>query len=508
VDPLRLRNNSMGGVCCTTAPVVPTAKEVDEADSALEVASDLVSKGFLAAMEGIAAELTGSAQRPSLPADFGCTPADTAVLQGTPGLAYLALALPEGDRAGATVESVLKMEVAFESAPTPTPLFEAMAAEHQARPAVGSDAAPLKVLTFNCGLLSRSHLGGHVSVPDYLTRRQHTARVLFARGDDVLLLTEVFETVDVAMLQDEGGRAGYTFYAGDGAEERNAHGMVIALRNTCVDLSQPQTTTQSWFEHQYAAEYSPGPGLKRGFLAWEFCHKATGRPMCAVCAHTTAFSQFCVIRSLQSRQVGLFVRALASDVVALVGGDFNAAPYYPSDSWSTAKVKKVNDNEPFSPGNVESVTLKASSNFFENACMYPLLLHYGGLVDTASCVAPATDVDAMREVFDGVGVTNAWRTPYGRCVEEAKAKLGELCITATDMNALHFKNYGSHCYFGGRYDYVLLRDQRGVCRVQSAGVTLKEAKSDYGTVLIDGQEAPVTLSDHYGFEAELLLMQK
>jgi len=47
-----------------------------------------------------------------------------------------------------------------------------------------------------------------------------------------------------------------------------------------------------------------------------------------------------------------------------------------------------------------------------------------------------------------------------------------------------------------------------VCRVQSAGPTLKEAKSDYGTVLIDGQEAPVTLSDHYGFEAELLLMQK
>jgi hypothetical protein len=52
---------------------------------------------------------------------------------------------------------------------------------------------------------------------------------------------------------------------------------------------------------------------------------------------------------LPAVQVGLFVLALASDVVALVGGDFNAAPYYPSDSWSTGKVKKVDDDKPFSP---------------------------------------------------------------------------------------------------------------------------------------------------------------
>jgi hypothetical protein len=63
-------------------------------------------------------------------------------------------------------------------------------------------------------------------------------------------------------------------------------------------------------------------------------------------------------------------------------------------------------------------------------------------------VAPATDVDAVREVIDGVDINNAWRKPYGRDVGGVKAKLGELCITATDMNAPHFKNYGSHCYFG------------------------------------------------------------
>jgi hypothetical protein len=54
----------------------------------------------------------------------------------------------------------------------------------------------------------------------------------------------------------------------------------------------------------------------------------------------------------------------------------------------------------------------------------------------------------VREVIDGVDINNAWRKPYGRDVGGVKAKLGELCITATDMNAPHFKNYGSHCYFG------------------------------------------------------------
>ena len=44
------------------------------------------------------------------------------------------------------------------------------------------------------------------------------------------------------MFQDEGGRAGYTFYVGDGAEERNAHGMMIALRNTCIDPCSHQRT--------------------------------------------------------------------------------------------------------------------------------------------------------------------------------------------------------------------------------------------------------------------------
>lgn len=263
-----------------------------------------------------------------------------------------------------------------------------MAAHHAGLPPL-DQPTELKLLSFNCGLLSRSYPGGHVCVPDYLPRREHTGRELFSRGYDILLLQEVFEDVDVIALTKAAAEQKYVCYAG--GEGRDRHVLMIAVASRC--MAGEGKTAQHWFDAQYDVEFSPGPGLKRGFLSWTWRHPA-GREICAVCVHTTAFADFVAIRALQARQVGLFVRALPAETLAFVGGDFNAAPYYPTDKWTSAKVVLKDEAKPATEQNVEKVEPHEYSSYWECAVMYFLFLHYSDLVDLQSCrefLSPGTD---------------------------------------------------------------------------------------------------------------------
>src|SRR5690606_29976957 len=85
-------------------------------------------------------------------------------------------------------------------------------------------------------------------------------------------------------------------------------------------------------------------------------------------------------RDVQARALGGRARSHDEDDIVIVGGDLNAGPYYPEDSFGS-------DGE---------ATL---TGWWHNSMMYPLMLHYGGLVDTHSLIAPARDVVRMQQLL-------------------------------------------------------------------------------------------------------------
>jgi len=486
-----------------------TAEEVDDPDSMWEVGDAIWAKGPVALMEGIVATARGP--RPSIPADFGkedpddfhnIHKLDTALLSASPMLQGVYSALPQ-DMRDATVLDLLAAEVPFASAPNPKPLFEKMSNEHKELPPLEGNATALKILTFNCGLLSRSHPLGHVSVPDYLTRRKYMWNVLFSRGDDILLLTEVFEKVDVDEASKVAAAKGYRIYAGTsrlapGQADREYHGLMIAMKMAfCVKGS---VTRERWFDAQFAKEFSPGPSLKRGFLCWQFVHPHGDQPMAVVCAHCTAMADNVLIRTLQFRQLGIYIRKLPAECLVFAGGDLNAAPYYPTDKWYGAKKFVLKDKtKPISEDNLKEAVKKEYNSYWECATSYPIFLHYSGAVDLMSCREPAKDVENMEKLKPNYA--NAWKHPYG--MENCASEVGTDVMTATDLNSLHKKNYGKKCYRPGRYDYLFCRDAHNkagnpakLMRVEKAGLTLKEESEEYTK-----DKSPVTLSDHFGVEA-------
>lgn len=486
-----------------------TAEDVDDPDSMWEVGNKIWAKGPVALMEGIIATARGP--RPSIPDDFGkpdpddthhIHTLDTALLSASPMLQGVYSALP-GNMREATVLTLLAAEVPFASAPNPQPVFDQMSQEHQSLPPLDGTATELKILTFNCGLLSRSHPLGHVSVPDYLTRREHMWKVLFARGHDILLLTEVFEKVDVDEAEKEAQIKGYSIYSGTtrlvaGQADREYHGLMIAIKKEFTEKGSSKI--ERWFDAQFAKEFSPGPSLKRGFLCWQFFHPNSSQPMAAVCGHCTAMADNVLIRTLQFRQLGIFIRKLPADCLVWAGGDLNAAPFYPTDEWFGAKKFVLKDNTMrISQDNLDKVVKKEYNSYWECATSYPIFLHYSGAVDLMSCREPAQDVANMSKLKPNYA--NAWKWPYG--MEDCASQVGTDVMSATDLNSLHRKNYGKKCYRPGRYDYLFCRDARTadgnpakLMRVESAGLTLKEEKEEYTKDAL-----PVTLSDHFGVEA-------
>jgi hypothetical protein len=327
------------------------------------------------------------------------------------------------------------------------------------------------VLSYNTGLLSRWYPFTHVGVPRYRERRAEAPRRLLADGWDVLFLQEAWEQVDAERFAAEAKAQGYAIYAG--SEKKHAqHGLIILVREALIAPDAPQEFGEAQFEAQREIELFPGPGVKRGLIRWSFTHAPTGRRIHLYDTHFTAFPELWQERDVQARALGGRARSHPDEDVVIVGGDFNAGPYYPEDRFG------------FAGG--ETLT-----GWWRNAMMYPLMLHYGGLYDSASALQPARDVERMGQIllpFDHAAYAG---TPLaGRC-----AAVPVDTFTATDCNSLYFEQYGASEY-PARLDYIFIRDVERHVRVVATGL-------EYTEPLEFGAAGSFELSDHYGWSATL-----
>lgn len=403
-----------------------------------------------------------------IPEDLGARVEDRVRLVDDPRLAYLAEALADG--ADARVEDLFYKERAvFASAPDPTPLFELQAAEHAGLPPL-TDAEPLRVLTFNLGLLDRWYPLTHVGAPQMGPRRERLPQELLAGDFDVVCLQEIWELEDVGRFAAEAKEQGYALYFGS-KEKHVQHGLAILVRESILG-DEEQARVEEQFAAQREIEFFPGPWVKRGFLRWSFTHAPTGRRVHVYDTHMTSFPDLWHERIAQARVIGGEAKSHGGDDVVLVAGDFNAGPHYPEESFGSV------DGEPV-------------GEWFNNATMYPLFLHYGDLVDTHSALAPATDVLRMQELLLPFDAAKYLAEPLaGRCEAIAVD-----AFTGTDCNSLYFEQYAGTEY-PARLDYVLLHDPGEHVRVVVSEIL-------YSEPLDFGAAGKFELSDHFAYSTTL-----
>lgn len=404
-----------------------------------------------------------------VPEDLGTWPEDQVKLVDSPALQHIAAALAGGE--DMTVADLFYPDrLRFESAPDPSGLLAAQAAEHAALPPLQAYET-LRVLSFNTGLLSRWYPFTHVGVPRYRERRERQPTELLSGEWDILLLQETWEVVDVDRFAAEAKKRGYAIYAGSARKRHEQHGLVILVREALIG-GEAQKFTEVQFEAQREIELFPGPGVKRGVIGWSFTHAPTGRRMHVYCTHLTAFPELWQERDTQARTIGGLVRAHGADDIVIVGGDFNAGPYYPEDSFG-----KSGDG--------------VLSGWWRNTMMYPLMIHYGGLYDSHSALQPARDVERMQQLLLPFSPEKYAAEPLaGRCAEVPIDT-----FTATDCNSLYFEQYAATEY-PARLDYVMIRDPGRHVRVAASELVFTEPL-DFGAA------GSFELSDHYGMSATL-----
>lgn len=403
---------------------------------------------------------------PDLPADLGESPLDRVELVDAPALAHLAAGIDDAD--GLTVEDLFRARPRYVRPPDPSPLLAEVQLAHERLPAL-SAAEPLRVLSYNTGLLDRWYAFATVQVPQVDARRERSPEILLGDGWDVLLLQEVWDQRDVDAFEREAAERGYLSWAGS-SRLHEAHGLLMLVREDLVDPDGPDERAEQVFELQRDIEEFPGPGVQRGFLSWRFRHAPTGLVLDLFDTHTTAFPDYDTIRDSQVRELGLVARSAPEDEVVIVAGDINGAPYYPLDAFGVTGGETV-------------------EGWWRNAQSYAMLLHYGGLVDTHVAAGQARDVELM-DMLPRYGASFA-REPYGNRALCEALRGG---FTATDCNSLYFEQYAATEY-PGRIDYVLLRDAQGRVRVQDSAIQYDDP--------IAGEA--FELSDHYGVGTTLLL---
>lgn len=402
-----------------------------------------------------------------LPSDLGEHPLDGTRLGDAPALRHLATALDDGE--GLTVEDLFREQPAYARAPDPSALLEQQQADHDALPPLPSPE-PLRVLSFNTGLLDRWYPFAVLQVPHVDERRAQLPAKLLGDGWDVLLLQEVWDMRDVQAFEQEAARRGYRAYAGSSDAAHEAHGLLMLVREAIIDPDGPDERDEETFELQRDIERFPGPGIERGLLSWRLRHAPTGVVLHLFDTHTTAFPELSWVRDAQARQLGLRAHAVPDDEVVVMTGDLNAGPYYPHDRFGEV------DGEPV-------------VGWWRNAQAYPLLLHYGGLWDAHAAAGQADDV-ALLDQLPAYGPRYA-DEPYG---DAALCEVLTGVFTATDCNSLYFEQYAATEY-PARLDHVLVRDALERVRVYDSAVVYTEP-------LPGGS---FEASDHYGVGVTLLL---
>jgi endonuclease/exonuclease/phosphatase family metal-dependent hydrolase len=403
-----------------------------------------------------------------VPDDLGTWPEDQVKVADSPALAHLAAAIDGGD-ALSVADLFHPDRLTFKTAPDPSALYAAQATDYAALPALAG-AEPLRVLTYNVGLLSRWYPFTHVGVPHYLERRERSPIQLLGDDWDILFLEEAWELVDVDRFAAEAEARGYAIYSGT-PKKHEQHGLIILVREALIgDAAQEFAEVQ--FDAQREIEYFPGPGVKRGYLGWSFTHAPTGRRIHLYGTHFTSFPELFQERDVQARTLGGAAKDHPDDDIVLIGGDFNAGAYYPEDRFGL-------DGD-------EVIT-----GWWHNTMMYPLILHYGGVVDTHSLLEPAHDVERMHQLllpFDGDAYLK--QPLAGRC-----ADIPTDTFTGTDCNSIYDEQYAA-TEFPARLDYIFLRDVGKHVRVTESALVYT-APFDFGGA------GKFELSDHYGMSAIL-----
>lgn len=406
------------------------------------------------------------------PSDLGALPADNVRLAESPALSWLVPALPGGEQA--TAADLLRAPPTPTTAPDPSALLVATQADNAARANAG---VPLRLLSYNVALLDVDLLGfiPYKRTPFLDERRPELPELILGAGYDVLTLQEVWLPQDLSAFLVEAEEKGYRGF--HGPREQYKDGVLTLVR---ADLIAPGTEPQVHaepYEAQDPLEYFPGPHMKRGFVEVAFEHPTLGRVL-IYNTHMLAWPANWPVRMAQARQLGRRVAAqTGADGLAFVGGDMNAASYYPKDTW----VRPEDGPE---------------DGWWANTLSYGLLLHYGGLTDLYVRGRPAEE--ATQDVTLG--------GKLGELIDasaDGRVDLTAHCAdllypthhTATDCNVLYAMQYKDTEY-PARMDLVLAADPQGRVYVAGARTAFTERQSFGG-----GPE--MEPSDHLGVEVEL-----
>lgn len=355
--------------------------------------------------------------------------------------------------------------------PDPEALLEQMFEQRAELPEL-VEPMELDVLVFNAGLLNRKYFLGRVEVPQTEARAEVLPERLLSDDWDILLLQEVWEWEDVIKFENAAAEAGYLVFAGTEDVHEQTGVIILAKSDIFGEVGQK---VERQYEAQYGLEKWPGPNLKRGFLDWSFQLAGTDKTLHLISTHFTSSVGNWHQRAAQARELGLYLYGLPDEDLVLLGGDFNASPFYPSDTWVNAKGKSIKD-------------------WWANTLMYPTLVHYGQVEDAMAIMGGADEIFAYDDLPSWAG-EDMLVEPFGD--ESFCQTSGEDWFSATDCNSLYFQSYASE-EFPARLDYLFLRDLNQQMRVVD-GALVYQDKEDFGGA------GEFELSDHYGVGVRVLV---
>jgi endonuclease/exonuclease/phosphatase family metal-dependent hydrolase len=344
-----------------------------------------------------------------------------------------------------------------------------------------SGRAPLSVLSYNIALLDVKLFGfiQYAQTPDLDVRRQTTAARIFERGADIILLQELWIDEDVEEFLKTGEDLGYRGFV----QDRSGHndGLGIFIKETAIAGGTSADVDFGAYGSQNVQEYFPGPGIQRGWISVSFTHPEIGR-IHAFDTHMQAYPENWLGRMKQGRELGIIMRQVAEaddtagDVI-LVGGDFNAGPYYKEATWN------VPDGS-------------TQDRWFHNTLSYPVMLTYADMIDLAIMGRPSADaiadvtlgntvVNDAEKALDIPGADDGWceRTP-------------KTTFSASDCNTLYFAQYAGTEY-PARLDHIFGHDPDGRIVVTKSELAFTESQP-FG-------DTDVEQSDHYGVAIEMLV---
>jgi len=415
------------------------------------------------------------------PPALGSVEKDRAPLAGSASLAHFAR--PSGLAKDASVADLMgAKDLTMKSRPDPTGALSSSRALQDKT--VIADPVELKVMTYNVALLDvkpyenklndvisdaragrlADRLGnlfsGALQSPNLDRRRDVLPERVFATGQDVILLQEVWSDEDVARFTEAAKAKGYVPLVGprvahpDGEKGYN-DGLMTFVKADVLESGAPIDEKKRAYTEQDTRENRIG-AVKRGYQEVRFVHKELG-PITVFNTHLQAYPQNFKERMSQTRELGLAMAGAKDAGLVVGGGDLNAGAYYAHDEHSKGLFKK-------------------NDSYFENSVSHFGLLHYAGASDAALMGRPASDAHA--------DMTSMHQTPAA----------GTWPHTATETNGLYRAQYdeiSSSKTDGVRMDHIV-----GVGKFQAKDTSLLFTDVD--------ARAGTELSDHFAVSTTIV----